>query len=123
MSEGFGSGQCPACEMAVAANAESCGRCGCPRDASGDEVDAIRLRLAGVVHDATPGAEPGFACAKCGGGRCERGQLRGSAGGLSAAFELSNLRFDFVSCVDCGYTEFYRSDVSLLGQLGDLLVR
>lgn len=113
---------CPACQVRVDAGHGACTRCGCPQDAGEDEIDAIRLRLAGVVHDATPGPDLGFSCAKCGGGHCERGQLRGSAGGLSAAFELSNLRFDFVSCRACGYTEFYRSDVSLLGQLGDLLV-
>ena len=50
-----------------------------------------------------------------------RGELRGSAGGISAAFELSNVRFEYVSCVVCGYTEFYRSEVSALGQLADLL--
>jgi predicted nucleic-acid-binding Zn-ribbon protein len=51
-----------------------------------------------------------------------QGQLRGSAGGISAAFEFSNARFDAVSCERCGYTEFYRSEVSGLGKLADLFV-
>lgn len=37
-------------------------------------------------------------------------------------FELSNARFDYVSCAGCGFTEFYRSEVSAIGQLTDLLV-
>ena len=61
-------------------------------------------------------------CPKCSGAMSVRGQLRASAGGISAAFELSNARFDSVSCVRCGYTEFYRSEVSGLGQLADLFV-
>lgn len=61
-------------------------------------------------------------CPKCSGDMSVRGELRGSAGGISAVFELSNARFDYVSCVRCGYTEFYRSDVSGVGQLADLFV-
>ena len=51
-----------------------------------------------------------------------RGELRGSAGGLSAMFELSNAKFECVSCVRCGFTEFYRTDASGLGQIADLLI-
>lgn len=61
-------------------------------------------------------------CPKCMGEMSVRGQLRGAAGGISAVFELSNARFDYVSCAGCGFTEFYRSEVSAIGQLTDLLV-
>lgn len=61
-------------------------------------------------------------CPKCSGAMSIRGELRASAGGISAAFELSNARFESVSCVRCGYTEFYRSEVSGLGQLADLFI-
>jgi predicted nucleic-acid-binding Zn-ribbon protein len=96
-----------------------CPHCECPEDAGADLVDQHmrqRVTKAGRPLRVDP------TCPKCSGQMSVRGQLRASAGGISAAFELSNARFDAVSCALCGYTEFYRSEVSGLGQLADLFV-
>ena len=110
---------CPACRETVPAGMLLCPTCGCPGDATDAIVDQhMRARAADAGRPLR--ADP--KCPKCSDAMSIRGQLRASAGGISAAFELSNARFDSVSCVRCGYTEFYRSEVSGLGQLADLFV-
>lgn len=110
---------CPACRETVPAGMSLCPACEGPEDANEATVDQhMRQQAAKVGHPLR--VDP--TCPKCSGGMSIRGQLRGSAGGISAAFELSNARFESVSCAVCGYTEFYRSEVSGLGQLADLFV-
>lgn len=110
---------CPACRETVPAGMSLCPGCGCPEDASQGTVDRhMREQATKAGHSVR--LEP--KCPKCSGAMSVHGQLRGSAGGISAAFEFSNARFDAVSCERCGYTEFYRSEVSGLGKLADLFV-
>ena len=109
---------CPACRRQVPAGVAACAICGCREDADAAEVD--RRARAHAARE-NPAGRSEARCPKCSGEMSMRGELRGSAGGISAAFELSNVRFEYVSCVVCGYTEFYRSEVSALGQLADLL--
>ena len=110
---------CPACKAAVAGGEPQCPGCGCPEGAGEAVVDHhMRSR---VIDSGRP-MRKSAQCPKCPGEMSVRGELRGSAGGISAVFELSNARFDYVSCIRCGYTEFYRSEVSGVGQLTDLFV-
>ena len=110
---------CPACRETVPAGMSMCPSCACPEDADENTVDQhMRGRAAKAGHPLRLDPK----CPKCSDAMSIRGQLRASAGGISAAFELSNARFDAVSCVRCGYTEFYRSEVSGLGKLADLFV-
>ena len=110
---------CPACRGTVPAAVVTCQECGCPEDADATTVDRhMRQRAAKSGHPLR--SDP--ACPKCSGPMSLRGELRASAGGISAAFEFSNARFESVSCAVCGYTEFYRSGVSAMGQLADLFV-
>jgi predicted nucleic-acid-binding Zn-ribbon protein len=106
---------CPACKAKVPSGAASCEKCGCPESATAEVVDDHQRQQASKI-----GNPARVRCLKCSGDMTVRGELRGSAGGISAAFELSNARFRYVSCARCGYTEFYRSEVSGLGQLADL---
>jgi hypothetical protein len=52
-----------------------------------------------------------FVCAKCGehGGHVERVAMSGT--GLSRLFEVQHMRYAFVSCTNCGFTETYNLKV------------
>ena len=106
---------CPACKARVPPDLVFCQDCGCPESAPAATVDEHRRQRA--ISLGNPARSK---CPKCAGDMSVRGELRASAGGISAAFEFSNARFRSVSCSRCGYTEFYRSEVSGLGMLGDL---
>ncbi len=110
---------CPDCKATVDAGFAICPACAKRSEAAEANGDHL---LRDREDDARAARKGTLACPKCSGDMSMRGELRGSAGGISAVFELSNARFDYVSCVTCGYTEFYRSDVSPLGQLADLFV-
>ena len=110
---------CPACRTRVPEGAAACARCGCPEDATADVIEqhqrsqASQTGSPGRIHPK---------CPKCPGEMTMRGEFRGSAGGISAMFEVSNASFRTLSCFRCGFTEFYRSDVSTGEQLADLLI-
>lgn len=53
-----------------------------------------------------------FECAKCSCDDFEVGQLRGKGGLFSALFNFNNTRFYYISCKACGFTEFYKRDLS-----------
>ncbi len=62
-----------------------------------------------------------YECPKCGHGAYEAGELRASGGFLSKLFDVQRQKFTTVSCEGCGYTELYRGDSSLLGDVVDFL--
>lgn len=61
----------------------------------------------------------GFTCQKCGNDRYETGELRAAGGFLSKVFDVQNKKFTTVSCTRCQYTEIYRGDSSMLGNIFD----
>ncbi len=62
-----------------------------------------------------------FECPKCHNAVCETGEIRASGGGISAYLNMENKKFATVTCNQCGYTEFYRGNVSGLAKLFDFL--
>ncbi|MAH59036.1 MAG: GTP-binding protein [Synechococcus sp. ARS1019] len=64
---------------------------------------------------------PSYRCPKCDSVRYETGQIRVSGGFWSSFFDVGNRRFSSVSCLNCGYTEFYKRTVSGVQQFFDYL--
>jgi uncharacterized protein len=52
-----------------------------------------------------------FSCMKCQSALFKSGELRGSGGALSSIFDVSTEKFFYVSCANCGFTEFYRGGI------------
>ena len=65
----------------------------------------------------------GFICPKCQNHQYEAGQLRAAGGFLSKLFDVQSRRFTTVSCTRCHYTEIYRADSSMLGNIFDFLTQ
>ncbi|GAB3381844.1 zinc ribbon domain-containing protein [Lysobacter fragariae] len=107
---------CPACESAGPLTSERCPICACPRDASESVVEYHKRRLASVGQIVK--SKP-YKCVKCGGLTKETGELRASGGALSSIFDISTNRFKYVTCSSCGYTEFYRADMSGIAQVAE----
>jgi len=49
-----------------------------------------------------------YVCSKCGGKKAEVDEIRTTGSGFTKYFNIQNRRFTAVSCVACGYTEFYK---------------
>lgn len=64
-----------------------------------------------------------FECPKCGHTDYEIGELRGAGGILSKIFDVQRARFSTVTCTRCQYTEMYRADSSLLGDVFDFFTQ
>lgn len=62
-----------------------------------------------------------YECPKCGHGGYEVGELRASGGYLSKFFDVQRQKFTTVVCQGCGYTDLYRGDTSVLGDVLDFL--
>ena len=61
-----------------------------------------------------------FTCPKCKHRSYDVAELRGAGGFWSKIFDVQGKRFTTVSCTRCHYTEFYKADSSLLGNIFDL---
>lgn len=68
-------------------------------------------------------SELDFRCPKCGHKRYEVGELRGTGGILSKIFDVQRERFTTVTCRRCQYTELYKTDSSLLGDVFDFFTQ
>lgn len=55
-------------------------------------------------------------CPKCGNEDAKVDEISTTGTGLTKLFDLQNRRFQAVTCVNCGYTEFYR------GQDSDIII-
>ena len=50
-----------------------------------------------------------WSCGKCGSQEAETGTIRTTGDGASRYLNMQNQKFDYVSCAECGYTDFFRS--------------
>ncbi len=62
----------------------------------------------------------GYACVKCGNGEHEVDTISATGGFLSRMFDVQNKKFSAVTCTNCRYTEFYKADTNMLGNIFDL---
>ena len=60
-----------------------------------------------------------YHCPKCGNNNYETGEIRATGGVLSKIFDVQNLKFTSVACSRCKYTEFFKADSSMLGNIFD----
>lgn len=61
-----------------------------------------------------------FRCPKCGQTSCLVGEIRAAGGFWSKIFDVQGAKFSSVTCENCKYTEFYKADSSVLGNIFDL---
>lgn len=61
-----------------------------------------------------------YKCPKCGNAEYETDEIRTTGGTLSKLFDVQNKKFAAVFCTRCKYTEFYKADTSMLGNIFDL---
>ncbi len=61
-------------------------------------------------------------CPKCGSKEFEHDQFQATGGTLSKLFDVQNKKFVTVSCLNCGYTELYKADSSMAGNILDFLL-
>ena len=60
-----------------------------------------------------------FKCAKCDNTSYDVGQFRATGGILTKIFDVQTKKFTTVTCTRCHYTEIYRADSSMLGNIFD----
>src|SRR5688500_16046835 len=111
--------RCGACDQAVPAGSSVCVHCGCPENAN---AAVAERHLKAYENSAEGRAQSVFRCPKCVHHLHIVGELRAAGGFFSAAFEVSTEKFKYIACRACGYTEFYRADLSIGSQVADLLV-
>ncbi len=61
-----------------------------------------------------------YTCAKCGSRDYEIGEFRAAGGFLSKIFDVQSKRFTTVTCTQCKYTEIFKANSSMLGNIFDL---
>ena len=61
-----------------------------------------------------------YICPKCRNERYDTGQMRAAGGFWSKIFDVQSRKFTTVTCTRCGYTELFKGDSSLLGNIFDL---
>ncbi|MBB6480437.1 zinc ribbon domain-containing protein [Spirochaeta isovalerica] len=61
-----------------------------------------------------------YRCPKCGNTRYETDEFRATGGMLSKVFDVQSKRFTTVSCTRCRFTELYKADSSMMGNIFDL---
>lgn len=59
-------------------------------------------------------------CLKCENPEFETGQFAATGGGLSKMFDIQNKKFTTVTCTRCKFTEIYKAETSMLGNVFDL---
>jgi len=64
--------------------------------------------------------EVNYRCPKCGNTRYETDEFRATGGMLSKVLDVQSKRFTTVCCTQCRYTELYKADSSMLGNIFDL---
>ena len=62
--------------------------------------------------------ESSYVCPKCRHTEFEAGEFR-ATGKHARFFDVQNQKFTTVSCKECGFTEIYKGDSSMLGNILD----
>ncbi len=60
-----------------------------------------------------------YKCHKCGSDTYEIGEMRAAGGFWSKIFDVQGAKFTSVTCARCKYTDFYKADSSMLGNIFD----
>lgn len=60
-----------------------------------------------------------YRCPKCSNTQYEIGEIRAAGGFWSKIFDVQGKRFSAVTCTHCKYTEFYKADTNMLGNIFD----
>lgn len=60
-----------------------------------------------------------YRCPKCGCGACDVGELRATGGFFTKVFDVQSKKFTTVTCSQCKYTELFKADSSMLGNIFD----
>lgn len=60
-----------------------------------------------------------FVCTKCQNTTYEISEFRATGGFLTKVFDIQSKRFTTVTCTRCKYTEIYKTDSSMLGNVFD----
>ncbi|MCP4580294.1 MAG: GTP-binding protein [candidate division Zixibacteria bacterium] len=60
-----------------------------------------------------------YVCPKCSNTQYEIGEFRAAGGFWSKIFDVQGARFSTVSCRRCRYTEIYKADSHMLGNIFD----
>jgi len=60
-----------------------------------------------------------FKCNKCGNSAYEISEFRATGGILTKIFDVQSKKFTTVTCSQCRYTEIYKADSSMLGNIFD----
>lgn len=63
-----------------------------------------------------------YRCPKCSNTQYEIGEIRAAGGFWSKIFDIQGKRFSSVTCSHCKYTEFYKTDTSMLGNVFDFFI-
>ena len=61
-----------------------------------------------------------YNCPKCGGRDYETDSFRATGSFLAKVFDVQSRKFTTVTCQRCRYTEIYKADTSMLGNIFDL---
>ena len=62
-----------------------------------------------------------YHCPKCNHHRCTGGEFRAAGGPTAALLDVATVKFRYVSCLHCGFTEFYRESLSTGSQFADFI--
>ena len=65
--------------------------------------------------------DPNWRCPKCQNESFETAEIRASGGAFSAMMDVANKRFTTVTCERCAYTEMYKTKVSGLGKVLEVI--
>jgi predicted nucleic-acid-binding Zn-ribbon protein len=61
-----------------------------------------------------------YTCPKCGHAACEVGEAHVAGGVWSKVFDVEGVKFSSVTCEKCSYTEFYKTEATMLSNVFDL---
>ena len=63
-----------------------------------------------------------YQCPKCQNESYETGEIRTTGGGLSRFLDVQNQKFTHITCVNCGYTEFFKRQSGKIGNILDMFI-
>ncbi len=72
---------------------------------------------------ADPSEDLSFTCPKCGGAGYEVDEMRATGGIFSKIFDVQRNRFTTVTCEECRYTELYKVEQGVLGDIFDFFTQ